>query len=113
MLSANLTAVLDLFLEAGLGLLCDGTSRAGDDPQVVETARLLKTPQAAAILRRATWLQLDLKGGETHPARTIGTAIRALGGISVSKKVGGRGAQVSVYRWLLPGDAYPAIPPFL
>ncbi|MFM7677002.1 MAG: DEAD/DEAH box helicase family protein [Synechococcus sp.] len=113
LLSANLTAVLDLFLEAGLGLLCDGTSRAGDDPQVVETARLLKTPQAAAILRRATWLQLDLKGGETHPARTIGTAIRALGGISVSKKVGGRGAQVSVYRWLLPGDAYPAIPPFL
>ena len=49
----SLTAVQELFMEACLGLLCDGTSHVANDSQVIETARLLQTPQAAAILRRA------------------------------------------------------------
>jgi hypothetical protein len=103
-LSANLAEkVHGLLLEAGVGRLCDGRYRDGDDPLVVEVAQALKTPKAAAILRKAVWLALDLKGGDTRPARTIGTVVRSLGGISESKKVGPKGNQRQVYRWVLPG----------
>lgn len=60
--------------------------------------------EAVATLRKAVWLALDLKGGDTKPARTIGTVVRSLGGISDAKKLGPRGAQQQLYRWVLPGD---------
>lgn len=104
LMSANLAEVLKLFLQAGVGRLCDGKRRAGDDPLVVGVAQALKTAEAAATLRKAVWLALDLKGGETKPARTIGTVVRSLGGISDAKKLGPRGAQQQLYRWVLPGD---------
>ena len=64
----------------------------------------MQTPNAARILRNAVWLQADLKGTGTKPARTIGTVVRCLGGIAESKKVGPRGAQQYLYRWVLPGQ---------
>ena len=59
---------------------------------------------AARVLRQAVWLQVDLKGSGARPSRTIGTVVRSLGGIAESKKVGPRGAQQQLYRWVLPGD---------
>jgi hypothetical protein len=103
LLSANLAEVQELLLSAGLGRLCDGERRAGDHELVKAVAEALQTPEAARGLRNAVWLQVDLKGTGAKPARTIGTVVRALGGISDSKKVGPRGAQQKLYRWLLPG----------
>jgi hypothetical protein len=110
LVSANLAEVQELFLSAGLGLLCDGQFRNGDDPLVKAVAEALQSSEAKGVLRRGTWLQLDLKGTGTKPARTIGTTVRSLGGISDSKKLGPRGAQQMQYRWLLPGDWYPITP---
>ena len=104
LLSANLAEVQELLLSAGLGRLCDGERRAGDHELVKAVAEGLQTPEAARVLRNAVWLQVDLKGTGAKPARTIGTVVRALGGISDSKKVGPRGAQQKLYRWLLPGE---------
>lgn len=57
---------------------------------VVVATQALKTPEAAATLRKAVWLALDLKGGDTKPARTIGTVVRSLGG-SAMRRSWGRG----------------------
>lgn len=112
LLSANLAEVQELLLSSGLGHLCDGQHRAGDDAQVKAVAEVLQSLEAARVLRNATWLQLDLKGTGARPARTIGTVVRALGGIAESKKVGPRGAQQAQFRWVLPGDRYPLTPVF-
>jgi hypothetical protein len=104
LLSANLAEVQELLLSAGLGRLCDGERRAGDHELVKAVADALQTPEAARVLRNAVWLQVDLKGTGARPARTIGTVVRGLGGVSDSKKVGPRGAQQQLYRWLLPGE---------
>ena len=103
-MSANLAEVQDLLLSAGLGRLCDGEHRAGDDALVKSVAEALQTSEAARMLRNATWLQVDLKGTGAKPARTIGTVVRSLGGVSDAKRVGPRGAQQQLYRWVLPGD---------
>ena len=63
-----------------------------------------QSPDAAQVLCNAVWLQVDLKGSGARPSRTIGTVVRSLGGIAESKKVGPRGAQQQLYRWVLPGD---------
>jgi hypothetical protein len=104
LLSANLAEVQDLLLSAGLGRLCDGEHRAGDDALVKSVAEALQTSEAARVLRNATWLQVDLKGTGAKPARPIGTVVRSLGGVSDGKRVGPRGAQQQLYRWVLPGD---------
>jgi hypothetical protein len=104
LLSANLADVLELLLNAGLGKLCDGKFRSGDDPLVKSVANAMQGADAARVLRNATWLQLDLKGTGAKPIRTIGTAVRSLGGISDSMRVGPRGEQIKKYRWRLPGD---------
>ena len=104
LLSANLAEVQDLLLSAGLGQLCDGEHRAGDDALVKSVAEALQTSEAARVLRNATWLQVDLKGTGAKAARTIGTVVRSLGGVSDAKRVGPRGAQQQLYRWVLPGD---------
>lgn len=93
-----------LLLNAGLGRLCDGEFRSGDDPLVISVAEVLQDAGASRVLRNATWLQVDLKGGGARPSRTIGTLVRALGGVSESKKVGPRGKQQLVYCWQLPGQ---------
>ncbi len=103
LVSANLAEVQDLLLSAGLGRLCDGEHRAGDDALVKSVAEALQTSEAARMLRNATWLQVDLKGTGAKPARTIGTVVRSLGGVSDAKRVGPRGAQQQLYRWVLPG----------
>ena len=117
LVSANVEEVIDVFLRAGLGQLCDGTSRAPDDELVIRVSQSLRGTEANAVLRRATWLQLDLKGKGEKPVRTIGSVVRSLGGISEDKKVGPRGEQKRLYRWLLPGDNrqdwYPITPNFL
>jgi len=104
LLSANLAEVLELLLSAGLGRLCDGERRAGDHELVKAVAEALQTPEAAWVLRNAVWLHVDLKGTGAKPARTIGTVVRSLGGVSDAKKVGPRGAQQLLYRWVLPGE---------
>jgi hypothetical protein len=104
LLSANLAEVQELLLSARLGRLCDGERRAGDHALVKAVAEALQTPEAARVLRNAVWLQVDLKGTGAKPARTIGTVVRSLGGVSDAKKVGPRGAQQQLYRWVLPGD---------
>ena len=104
LLSLNLAEVQELLLSARLGLLCDGIFRAGDDPLVKAVAKELQSPDAKKVLRRAIWLQVDLKGGGARPSRTIGTVVTSLGGITTSKKVGPRSEQKSVYRWRLPGQ---------
>lgn len=104
LLSANLSEVLELLLSAGLGRLCDGERRAGDHELVRAVAEVLQTPEAARVLRNAVWLQVDLKGTGAKPARTIGTVVRSLGGVSDGKKVGPRGAQQQLYCWVLPGE---------
>ncbi|MCT0228916.1 hypothetical protein KQ300_12050 [Synechococcus sp. CS-1331] len=104
LLSANLSEVLELLLSAGLGRLCDGERRAGDHELVRAVAEALQIPEAARVLRNAVWLQVDLKGTGAKPARTIGTVVRSLGGVSDAKKVGPRGAQQQLYRWVLPGE---------
>lgn len=104
LLSANLAEVQELLLSAGIGQLCDGEFRSGDHELVKAVAEGLQTPEVARILRNAVWLKVDLKGSGTRPARTVGTVIRSLGEITQSKKVGPRGAQRQVYRWVLPGD---------
>jgi len=104
LLSLNLAEAQELLLSAGLGLLCDGIFRAGDDPLVKAVAKELQSPDAKKVLRRATWLKLELLGTGAKPIRTIGTAVRSLGGVSDSIKVGPRGAQLKKYRWLLPGS---------
>ena len=104
LLSANLAEVQDLLLSAGLGRLCDGERRAGDDALVQSVAEALQTSEAARVLRNAVWLQVDLKGSGTRPSRTIGTVVRNLGGVSDVKKAGPRGAQQQLHRWVLPGD---------
>ena len=71
-----------------LGRLCDGERRAGDDELVKSVAEALQTSEAARMLRNATWLQVDLKGTGAKPARTIGTVVRSLGGVSDAKRVG-------------------------
>ena len=78
--------------------------RTRDHELVKAVAEALRTPEAARVLRNAAWLQVDLKGTGTKPARTIGTMVRGLGGIVESKKVGPRGAQQMLYRWVLPGE---------
>ena len=103
LLSANLAEVQELLLSAELGRLCDGERRAGDHELVKAVADALQTPEAARVLRNAVWLQIDLKGTGAKPARTIGTVVRSLGGVSEAKKVGPRGAQQQQYRWVLPG----------
>ena len=72
--------------------------------QIESVAEALQTSEAARMLRNATWLQVDLKGTGAKPARTIGTVVRSLGGVSDAKRVGPRGAQQQLYRWVLPGD---------
>ncbi|WP_322771749.1 hypothetical protein [Synechococcus sp. CBW1107] len=104
LVSANLSEVQELLLSAGLGRLCDGEHRAGDDALVKSVAEALQNSEAARMLRNATWLQVDLKGTGAKAARTIGTVVRSLGGVSDTKRVGPRGAQQQLYRWLLPGD---------
>lgn len=104
LLSANLSEVHELLLNAGLGNLCDGEFRSGDDPLVKSVANALQGGDAARVLRNANWLQLDLKGTGAKPIRTIGTTVRSLGGVSDSIRVGPRGAQLKKYRWRLPGD---------
>ena len=104
LLSANLAGVQELLLSAGLGRLCDGERRAGDHALVKAVAEALQTPEAARVLRNAVWLQVDLKGTGAKPARTIGSVVRSLGGVSDAKKVGPRGAQQQLYRWVLPGE---------
>ena len=104
LLSANLSEVQELLLKAGLGQLCDGEFHAGDHELVKAVAGALQTPEAARVLRNAVWLQVDLKGTGAKPARTIGTVVRSLGGVSDAKRVGPRGAQQKLYRWVLPGD---------
>jgi len=104
LLSANLSEVHELLLNAGLGNLCDGEFRSGDDPLVKSVANALQGADAVRVLRNANWLQLDLKGTGAKPIRTIGTAVRSLGGVSDSIRVGPRGAQLKKYRWRLPGD---------
>ena len=104
LVSANLSEVQELLLSAALGRLCDGEHRAGDDALVKSVAEALQTSEAARMLRNATWLQVDLKGTGAKPARTIGTVVRSLGGVSDAKRVGPRGAQQQLYRWVLPGD---------
>jgi hypothetical protein len=104
LLSANLAEVQDLLLRAGLGRLCDGEHRSGDNTLVKAVAEALQTPEASRVLRNAVWLKADLKGTGAKPARTIGTVVRCLGGIVESKKVGPRGAQQHLYRWVLPGQ---------
>ena len=104
LVSANLAEVQDLLLSAGLGRLCDGERRVGDDELVKSVAEALQTPEAARVLRNAVWLRVDLKGTGAKPARTIGTVVRSLGGVSDAKRVGPRGAQQQLYRWVLPGD---------
>ena len=104
LVSANLAEVQELLLKAGLGKLCDGKHRAGDHELVKAVAEALQTPEATRMLRNAVWLQVDLKGTGAKPARTIGTVVRSLGGIVESKKVGPRGAQQHIYRWVLPGQ---------
>ncbi len=104
LLSANLAEVQELLLSAGLGRLCDGERRAGDHKLVRAVAEALQTPEAARVLRNAVWLQVDLKGTGAKPVRTIGTVVRSLGGVSDAKKVGPRGAQQQLYRWVLPGE---------
>ena len=104
LLSANLAEVQDLLLSAGLGLLCDGERRAGNDELIKSVAEALQTPKAARVLRNAVWLKVDLKGSGTRPSRTIGTMVRSLGGVSDMRKAGPRGAQQQMYRWVLPGD---------
>ena len=103
-MSANLAEVQDLLLSAGLGRLCDGERHAGDDELVKSVAEALLSPEAARILRNSVWLQVDLKGKGAKPARTIRTVVRSLGGVSDAKRVGPRGAQQQLYRWVLPGD---------
>ncbi|MCP9904059.1 hypothetical protein KBY72_13215 [Cyanobium sp. BA5m-21] len=46
LLSLNLAEVQELLLSAGLGLLCDGIFRAGDDPLVKAVAKELQSPDA-------------------------------------------------------------------
>ena len=94
----------DLLLSAWLGQLCDGEFHSGDHELVKAVAGALQIPEAARVLRNSVWLQADLKGTGAKPARTIGTVVRCLGGIAESKKVGPRGAQQMLYRWVLPGD---------
>jgi hypothetical protein len=103
LLSANLAEVQELLLSAGLGRLCDGERRAGNHELVKAVADALQTREASRVLRNAVWLQIDLKGTGAKPARTIGTVIRGLGGVSDVKKVGPRGEQKQMYRWVLPG----------
>jgi hypothetical protein len=104
LVSANLADVQELFLNAGLGQLCDGTFRSSVDPLVKAVAEALQSYEAKQILRHANWLQLDLAGTGLVPIRTIGTAVRSLGGVSYMKRTGPRGAQIGMYRWQLPGD---------
>lgn len=110
LVSANLVEVQELFLNARLGLLCDGQYRASDDPLVVAAARALQGHEARRVLRKANWLQLELKGTGTKPVRTVGTVVRSLGGMSHSKKMGPRGCQQTMYCWWLPGSRYPITP---
>lgn len=104
LVSANLSEVQELLLKAGLGRLCDGELRGGDHELVKAVAEALRTPEAARVLRNAAWLQVELKGTGTKPARTIGTVVRCLGGVVESQKTGPRGAQQLLYRWVLPGQ---------
>ena len=104
LVSANLTDVQELFLNAGLGKLCDGTYRSSADPLVKSVAEALQSFEAKQVFRHANWLQLELKGNRLYPIRTIGTAVRSLGGVSHLQRSGPRGAQISMYRWQLPGD---------
>ena len=104
LLSLNLAEVQKLLLSAELGKLCDGKFRAGDDKLVVAVAKKLQSYDAKKVLRRAIWLQLDLKGTGAKPSRTIGSAVRTLGGVTISKKVGPRKNQQRVYCWQLPGQ---------
>jgi hypothetical protein len=103
LLSANLDSVHELLITSGLGKLCDGSFRSGDDPLVKSVAAALQSTDAARIFRNANWLQVQLKGKGDKPIRTIGTVVRCLGGVSDSRREGPRGAQLKRYRWILPG----------
>ena len=76
-----------------MGQLCDGKSRAPDDEVVFKVSQSLRGTESSAVLRRATWLQLDLKGKGEKPVRTIVSVVRSLGGISEDKKVGPLGGK--------------------
>jgi hypothetical protein len=104
LLSANLDAVHELLITSGLGKLCDGSFRSGDDPLVKSVAAAFQSTDAARIFSNANWLQVQLKGKGDKPIRTIGTVVRCLGGVSDSRREGPRGAQLKRYRWILPGE---------
>jgi hypothetical protein len=104
LVSANLAQVQEVLLKAGLGKLCDGQFRSGDDPLVKSVAEALQSPDARRVLRHATWLQLELTGSAAYPAQTVSAAVARLGGVSKSRKVGARGKQKKVYCWILPGQ---------
>lgn len=104
LVSANLAQVQEVFLKAGLGKLCDGQFRSGDDLLVKRVAEALQTPDARGVFRHATWLQLELTGSAAYPAQTVSAAVARLGGVSKSRKVGARGEQKKMYRWILPSQ---------
>ena len=104
LVSANLSEVQELLLTAGLGHLCDGEHRGGDHELVKAVAEALSTPEAARFFRNAAWLQVELKGTGTKPARKIGTVVRCLGEVVESQKTSPRGAQPMLFRWVLPGQ---------
>ena len=104
LVSANLAQVQEVLLKAGLGKLCDDQFRSGDDPLVKSVAEALQCPDARRAFRHATWLQLELTGSTAYPAQTVSAAVTRLGGVSKSRKVGARGKQKKMYRWILPGQ---------
>lgn len=86
LVGANAVKVVELLRRSGLQLLCDGTPRAKDDPDIINCGLLLQSPEAVTLLKQSNALEIRASQSKatdkaSNAVKAVGTVVRQLGGV--------------------------------